>query len=233
MNNHSDRATVVSLGGSVITDESGVDESFLRSFREVITDHIPDRTFYIITGGGSVARQYQDSLKAVTDSREEILDWMGIYATRFNGQFLRLMFGDAAHEELVLTPESAKQASSSIVVGAAGATPGRSSDYAPLEIAKAVGAKHVVQISDISHVYSADPNNNPEAEQFDKLTWKKYQELITDQWEPGLNVPIDPISADYAQQHGIEVAIMSGVSRKNFTSYLEGDDFTGTTIYSA
>jgi uridylate kinase len=233
MSSHADSATVVSLGGSVITDESGVDEDFLRAFREVITNRIPDRTFYIIAGGGSIARQYQEGLKAVTQPRRESLDWMGIYATRFNAQLLRLMFGDVAHEELVLTPAVAKQASSSVVVGAAGATPGRSSDYAPLEIAKTVGAEHVVQISDISHVYSADPDNNPEANKFDELTWDKYQSLITDQWEPGLNVPIDPVSADYAQQHGIEVAIMSGESRENFTNYLDGNEFTGTTIYSA
>lgn len=233
MNNHSDDATVISLGGSVITDKSGVGEDFLRAFHRIIIDRIPDRTFYIIAGGGSIARQYQEGLKAVTEPGEESLDWMGIYATRFNGQLLRLMFGDTAHEELVLTPEAAAQASSSVVIGAAGATPGRSSDYASLEIAEAVGAEHVIQISDISHVYAADPEKKPEAKRFDKLTWEAYQELVTDQWEPGLNVPIDPVSADYAQQHEIEVAIMSGASRESFTSYLDGQEFTGTTIYSA
>lgn len=225
--------TVISLGGSVIINNSGIDTEFLQEFHRIITNRIPERRFYIITGGGSTARAYQQALQAITDSSDEELDWMGIHATRLNGQLLRLAFADTAHDELVLTPETAQQANEPVVVGAAGATPGRSSDYAPLAIAQTVDAQHVVQISDISHVYSADPDTDPEAEPLDRLTWSEYQELITDQWEPGLNVPIDPVSAEYAQQHGIEVGIMGGASLQNFTAYLDGGEFTGTTIHSA
>jgi uridylate kinase len=230
MNKSADTATVISLGGSVMTTGSGIDTDFLQVFKKVITERITQRTFYIITGGGSTARIYQQALDEISNPSDERLDWMGIHATRLNGQLLRLVFSDVANDELVLKPEAAKAADAPVVVGAAGATPGRSSDYGPLAIAEAVGADHVIELSDVSHIYSADPDSDPDATPFDTLGWTQYRDMIPDNWQPGLHVPFDPVSAEYAQSHDIEVAIMSGESMQNFTSYLDNGDFVGTTI---
>lgn len=233
MTDDSQPATVISLGGSLITTEAGVDADFLKVFKAAIENRIAERSFYVIAGGGSTARQYQQALDAVADVSNEGLDWMGIHATRLNGQLVRLVFADVAHEEVVLTPDAAQQAQSSVVVGAAGATPGRSSDYGSLAIAQAVGADHVVELSDIAHIYSADPDVEPDAEPLEELTWKQYRKITPDQWRPGLHVPLDPLSAEYAQKHDLEVAVMSGESLDNFTNYLDNNQFTGTVIRSA
>jgi uridylate kinase len=230
MTKSADNATVISLGGSVMTTDSGINTDFLQVFKEAIRERIPQRTFYIITGGGSTARTYQNALAEIGDPNDEELDWMGIHATRLNGHLLRLVFSDVANDELVLTPETAKQKTTPVVVGAAGATPGRSSDYGSLAIAEAVGADHVIELSDVSHIYSADPDTDPDATPFDTLGWSQYREMIPDTWQPGLHVPFDPVSAEYAQSHDIEVAIMGGESIQNFTNYLDNDEFVGTTI---
>lgn len=230
MSNTSGKATVISLGGSVITTEAGIDTEFLRVFRTAITERIPERTFYIIAGGGSTARMYQQGLANTVDPTDDELDWMGIHATRLNGQLIRLVFSDTAHGDAVLSPEAAEAAQAPIIVGAAGATPGRSSDYGSLAIAKAVGADHVIELSDVSHIYSADPDTNPDAKAFDSLSWTDYRELIPGSWEPGLHVPFDPVSAEFAQNNKLEVAIMSGESINNFTNFLDNKEFVGTTI---
>jgi uridylate kinase len=213
-----------------MTTDSGIDTDFLQAFKKAITERIPQRTFYIITGGGSTARTYQNALDEVTDPSDEGLDWMGIHATRLNGHLLRLVFSDIAHDKLALTPETAKQSEASVVVGAAGGTPGRSTDYASLAIAQAVGADHVIELSDISHIYSADPDTDPDASTFETLGWAQYREMIPDSWQPGLHVPFDPVSAEYAQSHDIEVAIMNGESIQNFTNYLNNNELVGTRI---
>jgi hypothetical protein len=43
-------------------------------------------------------------------------------------------------------------------------------------------------------------------------------------------VPFDPVSARYAQEHDIEVAIMGGDVIANVTDYLDSQQFTGTRI---
>jgi len=230
MSETADTATVISLGGSVMTTDTGIDTDFLQSFRAAIKERIPDRRFYITAGGGSTARIYQNALKEVNDVSDKQLDWMGIHATRLNGQLLRLIFAETAHDELVLTSAAAKRADAPIVVGAAGGTPGRSTDYAALKIAQSIGADHVIELSDVSHIYSADPDTNPDATAFDTLGWSQYREMIPDSWRPGLHVPFDPVSAEFAQAHDIEVAMMSGESIQNLINYLDNDEFVGTTI---
>jgi uridylate kinase len=222
------------FGGSLIAPESGINKPFLHSFQQLIRDETPERKFCIITGGGAICRDYQQALSDLTDADDTKLDWMGIYMTRLHGQFVRLMFGDLAYNKVVLTPNTAAEALSQtpVVVGAAGDTPGRSSDYEAVAVAEAIGADHLVNLSNISHIYDADPDKNPDAKPVNKLSWSQYQDMIPGSWEPGLHTPFDPVSAEFARECGMEVAVMSGTPIDNLRDYLNNDDFTGSVIYS-
>ena len=68
---------VVSVGGSLIGPD-GIDTAFLKSFRELVLRKVEEGFgFYIITGGGKLARRYQEAAKEV---RGELLsfdaDWL-------------------------------------------------------------------------------------------------------------------------------------------------------------
>jgi len=225
--------SVISLGGSLIAPESGINKSFLHSFRQLIHDLTPERSFCIITGGGAICRDYQHALDDLSDADDMTLDWMGIYATRLHGQFVRLMFEDIAYDQVVLTPDATAKAiqESLVVVGAAGDMPGRSSDYEAVAVAEAIGADHLVNLSNISHIYDADPKQDPHAEPLEELSWDQYKDVIPDSWEPGLHTPFDPVSAEFAQDCGLEVAVMSGTPIDNLRDYLTNNDFTGSVIY--
>lgn len=231
--NSENNVSVISLGGSLIAPESGLDTDFLQSFQDMVRERISDRQFCIITGGGAICREYQEGLHELSDADDKTLDWMGIYMTRMHGQFIRLMFDDVAHQEVTLTPEATAQADAPVVVGAAGDTPGHSSDYEAVAVADAVGADHLINLSDTSYIYSADPDKDPEAEPLEQLSWQAYQNLIPDTWEPGLHTPFDPVSAAYARECNLEVAVMNGKPTDNVANYIDNKDFTGTTIYPA
>ena len=225
--------SVISLGGSLIAPESGINKPFLHSFQQLIRDETPKRSFCIITGGGAVCRRYQHALDDLSDADDTARDWMGIHVTRLHGQFVRLILGDLAYPEVVLTPNTTADAiqEASVVIGAAGDTPGHSSDYEAVAVAEAIGADHLVNLSNISHIYDADPDKNPDAEPVNKLSWSQYQDMIPGSWEPGLHTPFDPVSAEFARGCGMEVAVMSGTPIDNLRDYLNNDDFTGSVIY--
>ena len=56
-------------------------------------------------GGGNTARLYQKAAKAVYPKvASKDLDWVGIGATRINGELVSAIFGDAAFEGIIFDP---------------------------------------------------------------------------------------------------------------------------------
>ncbi len=222
--------TVISLGGSLIMPGE-IDVGFLEGLKSLLVNEVNrGRSFFLVTGGGAICRDYQLALSKLRDASNEDLDWMGIHATRYNAQFIRLMFKEVAHPEVILKPESATEVSAPIAVGAAGNTPGTSSDFKTVQIADVVAANQLVNLSNITHVYDKDPDLHEDATPIDTLSWKEYFDIIPEDWDPGLHTPFDPTASRAAKQKEIEVAIMSGDNLDNLQSYLHGNDFVGTVI---
>src|SRR3990167_6621397 len=93
---------VISLGGSLIVPNGGIDITFLKRFNEFIRGQLKDhseRQFFIVAGGGGTTRHYQDAATNVIDHAlvPEDLDWLGIHATRLNAHLVRTIFRDIAH----------------------------------------------------------------------------------------------------------------------------------------
>lgn len=224
--------TVVSLGGSLLVPK-GIDTSFLHSFRELILSKIHDgSSFYIVAGGGRLSRDYQEAAAAIrgadTLDRED-MDWLGIHSTRLNAHLLRTVFIEEAQARIVKNPTSRFRGRDSIVIGA-GWKPGWSTDYCAVMAAKTLGAKRLVNLSNIDYVYTADPRTNPDAQKIEKIGWAEFRKLIPSEWDPGLSAPFDPVAAKEAEALGLEVAIVNGANLESFSDYLDGKPFTGTVI---
>lgn len=220
---------VVSVGGSLIVPD-GIDTAFLKQFRASIQHHLSrGLSFYIVVGGGMTARRYQ---KAVVEARgglhPEDVDWLGIHATRLNAHLLRALFKDEAQARIVKDPEHI-QGDAALIIGA-GWKPGWSTDYCATLAAKHLGAKRLVNLSNIDHVYTADPRKDPAARPIEKISWSEFRAIIPDHWDPGLSSPFDPVASKLAQENGMEVAIMNGAHLEEFDKYLSGDPFKGTVI---
>ncbi len=118
------------------------------------------------------------------------------------------------------------------VIIAAGYRPGASTDLRAIQIAERVGAKKVVNLSNIDYVYTADPRTNPEATPIKNISWSEFRKLIPSEWDPGLSSPFDPMAALEAEVKDIEVACINGDNIEELKKYLDNEEFTGTLIHT-
>jgi len=230
LSHHKREHIVISVGGSLIVPGQ-IDTQFLHTFRTLILAKVRQGfSFYIITGGGRTARSYQEAAETVRgDLSSEDIDWLGIHATRLNAHLMRALFAEEAQAHIVKNPTRRIPARSPIVIGA-GWKPGWSTDYCAVMAAKKLGAKKLINLTNIDYVYEADPKKNPDAQKIEQTDWATFRNLIPDHWDPGLSSPFDPVAAKEAEQSGLEVAVINGAHLERLDDYLSNKPFIGTTI---
>lgn len=221
---------IMSLGGSIIVPDLP-DTGFIKRFRKLVLDHIgKGKRFIIITGGGKTCRNYQAAAKEANPKlNAEDMDWVGIHSTRFNAEFMKFVFKGSAHPEIALDPHKKVDFKEDILIGA-GWEPGCSTDWDAVMIAKTFGASKLINLSNVKYVCDKDPKFCKDAKPIPEISWKEFREIVGDKWDPGANLPFDPVAAKLAQEIGLEVAIMDGTDLKNLESYLSGKGFKGTVI---
>ena len=223
--------TIISLGGSLVAPD-GIDLAFIRTFRELVLGEVKAGKRFIITvGGGKVCRRYQAAASELGVVHQEALDWIGIRVLSLNAELIRAIFGESAHQKVIIEPPELRTASKPVVIFGAKA-PGHSTDFDAVEAARETGARKVVNLSNIDFVYDKDPRKFPDAKKTERATWKECRAIIPppEKWSPGLNSPFDPIAAKRAEELSLEVVIMNGNNLKNLEDYLEGKAFKGTVI---
>ncbi|MEK7638619.1 MAG: UMP kinase [Patescibacteria group bacterium] len=222
---------VMSVGGSLIVPDQ-IDTKFLQKLKRLVDTYTAaGRRFVIIAGGGRTARHYQEAAAAVSDLGPEDLDWMGIHATRLNGQLLRTIFRDSAYKIMITNPDDILTVpENEKVIIAAGYRPGASTDLRAVQIADHLGAHKLINLSDIDYVYTDDPKKNSQAEKIENISWPDFTRLIPEEWDPGLSSPFDPVAAREAARVGLEVVILSGTHETALADYLANKPFVGTRI---
>lgn len=220
---------IVSLGGSLIVPEE-IDVEFLKKFRELILKYVEKgKRFILITGGGKTCRKYQKAAGEIRPLEEDDLDWLGIHSTRLNAHLVRTIFREVAHPKVVKNPTEKETFKESVLV-AAGWKPGCSTDNDAVLLAKTYKAKKLANLTNIEYVYDKDPKKFKDAKPVEKISWADFRKIVGNEWDPGLNMPFDPVASKEAQKLGLEVAIMKGSNLENFENYIEGKNFKGTII---
>jgi uridylate kinase len=224
--------TVISLGGSLIAPK-GLDVPFLKEFSLLVARYLtgdPGRKLIIVCGGGSLARDYQGALREVKGAPSaEDQDWVGIAATRVNGELVRRILRPWCVEDLVTDPTAVSVLTGRVMV-AAGWKPGFSTDNDAVVLAQRFSASLVVNLSNIAMVYSADPRVDPNARALERLTWKEMLDIVGGEWTPGKNTPFDATAARAAAASRIPVVFAEGRKLSNLESILTGGAYVGTTI---
>jgi uridylate kinase len=231
--NHKEKI-VISVGGSLIVPNGGINSKFLQKLNKIIREELTknkNRQFFLVVGGGMTTRHYQAAAGEVIKHRltEDDLDWLGIHATRLNAHLVRTIFRDIAHPAIIDDYSFIRKAGEAVVVGA-GWKPGWSTDYDAVLICEDYGPRKIINLSNISKVYDKDPNKYKDAKPFDKISWKELRKLVGDKWTPGMHVPFDPIAAKKAQELNVKVVVMNGDNFENLKSYFNGEKFVGTVI---
>jgi uridylate kinase len=225
---------VMSIGGSLIVPNGGIDTKFLTNLNKFIRDQLANnknRQFFLVIGGGRIARRYRDAGREVIghELTRDDLDWLGIHATKLNAHLVRTIFRDIAHPYIIKHYEIIRKASEPIVV-AAGWKPGWSTDYDAVLLCEDYNVKEIINLSNVAQVYDKDPNKNPDAKPIDKISWDNFRKIVGDIWVPGMNAPFDPVAAQKAEEAGVKVAILSGHDFQNLENYINNKEFLGTVI---
>ena len=222
------KTIVLSLGGSLIFPDN-LDREFLSNFKKTIEKYIKKNyKFVIICGGGRLARNFQDVASKARKLSNKELDWLGIYATKINAFLLKSIFNEYAENEIVSNPNQKIKFRKKIVI-ASGWLPGWSTDYDAVLLAKNIGAKEVINMSNIDYVYDKDPSKYKNARKIEKLNWQNYRKLIGAKWKAGMNVPFDPVASKEAEKSDIKVYVV-GKNLRNLENLLNGKKFKGTII---
>lgn len=226
--------TVISLGGSLIVPNGGIDIEFLKRFSGFIRKQLAkqkNRQFFIVAGGGATARHYRDAGREVVghELTKDDLDWLGIHTTKLNAHLVRTIFRDVAHPYVIKHYEIIRKVTEPIVV-ASGWKPGWSTDYCATMICEDYNVGTMINLTNIEMAYDQDPRTHPDAKPIKKITWKNFRKIVGDKWIPGMNAPFDPVAAKKAQELGLKVVILEGDNFDNLEHYFSGRDFVGTVI---
>ena len=223
---------VISLGGSLIAPD-GIDTDFLVRFQSTIRkflDDVDKGRIILVCGGGALARSYQGVYRELMEEpNDEGADWIGIAATRLNAELIRQVFVSECPLPVVQDPTAISVFPGRILV-ASGWKPGFSTDFDAVILAQKFSCNTIINLSDIPHVFSADPKTDPEAIPLESLSWSEYRSLVGDKWTPGINAPFDPVAAEEAQKACVKVIVASGKEYGNLLAILRDETFVGTLI---
>ncbi len=234
MDNTHKEKVILSVGGSLIIPQGGINIQFLSKLNSFLRDQLAkynNRQFFLVIGGGATARHYRDAGREVIGQEltRDDLDWLGIHATRLNAHLVRTIFRDIAHAHIIEHYDVIRKVTEPILV-ASGWKPGWSTDYCAVLLAQDYGAKMVINMSNIDQVYEKDPRDFPDAKPIDKISWPEFRKIVGNEWTPGLNAPFDPIAARKAEELQIKTVVLNGENLENLEKALNNEPFLGTVI---
>ncbi|AKM78933.1 MAG: Aspartate/glutamate/uridylate kinase [Candidatus Beckwithbacteria bacterium GW2011_GWB1_47_15] len=227
---------VLDLGGSVFAPNSrakGIDIAYLKQFEKFIRKQVAlKRRFFIVTGGGYVAREYRDAAAAAVGGKiaDEDLDWLGVHATRLNAHLFRTIFRDIAYPWILKHYDLVDKKVTTPVVVCGGWKPGWSTDYCSVLVAADYHIDTVISLTNVDYAYDKDPNKYKGAKPIKTMGWDEMIKLVGKKWRPGMNTPFDPVASREAKKFGLKVVIANGRKFANLERILDGKTFTGTVI---
>lgn len=225
---------VISVGGGLIVPDGGINIKFLSNFNKFIRNKVrqhPNWQFFLVVGGGEIARHYRDAGRQVLGKNltYEDLDWLGIHSTHLNAHLMRTIFRDLAFPKIIIDYDVIWKVDEPIVI-AAGWKPGWSTDYNAVLLCEDYEIDTLINLSNVDKIYNKDPKKFKDAKPFSKISWKNLRRLLGERWIPGMHMPFDPIAAKKAEKLKLQVVILKGDDFLNLERYFSGKKFIGTII---
>ena len=214
----------------MISKPEGVDYKFLEELKKVLSES--SEKFGVVTGGGYIAREYAKKARQQGASEFEA-DEAAIKGTWENAQITLGVFGKLAAPKVFKEFNNAKKAIKKyklVVMG--GTIPGITTDSDSVLLAECVGAKKVINISNVDAIYDSDPQKNPNAKKFSILSHDNLIRLAvdSDKRTAGTNFVFDLLACKLASRSNIEVHFVSGKKVEEIKSAINGQKHSGTIV---
>ncbi len=219
---------MISLGGSIIAKEEGVNMDFLKGFSEIILSSDPSRRFAIVTGGGYISKMYVNAAGAFTKSNY-IKDEVGIAASRLNASMVSSMFNIT---KIAVNLEEIKRwLNTDRVVVAGGILPGITTDAVAALAAEACEAESIINISRSGGIYeNGDGSTKRIAPRISHADLLRYA-LAKDERVARSNFIFDAIACRIAQRSSMTIHFV-GEELEDIKNAVEGKAHSGTVVRS-
>ncbi|MFP3278932.1 MAG: UMP kinase [Candidatus Micrarchaeota archaeon] len=221
----------ISLGGSVVSNENGLNVKYLHDMAELLSKPIfKNMRFIIVTGGGYTNRKYIEALREEGIS-EYVLDEIGIAFTKANAIAAKSFFKEV-YPNVASSPSELKEAyaSGSRIIFASGFMPGFTTDAVAIVSCEALECKRLINISKVGCIYNTDPSKKGAI----KLKRISHDELIRlaeqfDTRQAKVNFVFDLVASKLAKRSKIRIDFI-GSEIKELERALLGKEHNGTVV---
>ncbi len=222
-------SVVIAMGGSVVTNSG---PEYLPALADAIDALSQERQVFVVVGGGKPARE-AIAIARPEGGAEEMLDRIGIQATRLNAQVLIAFLAARGVPVNEKVPHETRKAATleHRVVVMGGTNPGHSTDHVGAELAQVAGAARLVIATNVDGVYTADPRKDPDAERVERLDFDQLVGICGTEWtEAGQAGVIDGPATALLRHSRIETRVVDGSDIPNLVRAAQGDAFLGTLV---
>jgi uridylate kinase len=221
---------VLSIGGSAVVPDGKPNIRFLKELAGAIRASKND--FGIVVGGGPPARTYAAAAREL-GAGEFDADQIAIMSTKQNAKLLLAALGGIAAPEVVRTFDKAREfAGRHKVVVMGGTIPGITTDTDSVLLAEAIGAKRLVNVSNVIGIFDSDPKKNPKAKKFDTLGYDALVSLAigSDKRTAGTNFVFDLLACKLIARSKIETHFVGWKGMDDVKAAMEGKGHGGTVV---
>ncbi|MBI4406373.1 UMP kinase [Candidatus Micrarchaeota archaeon] len=218
---------IVSLGGSLLFRENA---DFDLDYLKQIASIFANKDLAVVVGGGRTAKKYVTAGREFGAGEFEC-DTLAIRVTRMNARIITHALGEKAVYSANLTEaEAAAKNGKNPVLG--GLLEGITTDAVSMLLAEKMGAKGVVNLSNIDYLYSGDPKTDKNAKKLEKIKHEELTQLAVDgdKRKARTNFPFDLVACRLAQRSNVELRFVDGKNLKEVEAALVGKQFKGTLV---
>ena len=218
---------VISLGGSVV-NPGEPDVEFVKKMCAMLSKLSKGVELLIVCGGGVAARKYAHAIQKLGNNF--LADEAAILATHQNAIFVSSALPNSVFCKEFDDARKMHENGKIPIMG--GTVPGITTDDDAVLLAELVGAKRVVNLSNVDAIYDSDPKTNPKAKRFEKM---KHDELIAlatggDKRRAGENFVFTLLACKLAARSNIEVHFVNGRNLEEAEAAILGKKHSGTVV---
>lgn len=220
---------VLSLGGSLVNPGTP-DSQYVASLFRVLRS--TKYRFGIVVGGGRLARKWAEAARKKGASEFEA-DEAAIDATKKNAQFVIDIIKKDVNRVVCNTFEQAREHSKRhrfVVMG--GTIPGITTDSDATLLAECLGAKRLLNLSNIDGIYSDNPVRNHNAKKFPHMSYHQLIDLAgkNDLRKAGTHFVFDFLACKLIARSKIEAHFVHGKNLLDVRKAVEGRQHGGTVV---
>jgi len=220
---------VLSLGGSLV-NPGAPDTQYVASLVRLLSGM--KYKFGIVVGGGKLARQWADAARKKGGNEFEA-DEAAIKATKKNAQIVINAIKKDVNVKVCETfDEARRQAAKHKFVVMGGTIPGITTDSDAVLLAECLGAKRVLNLSNIDGVYSDNPVRNQNAKKFHRMDYAKMIDLAgkNDMRTAGTHFVFDFLACKLIARSKIEAHFVHGKNLLDVRKAVDGKPHGGTVV---